>query len=258
MSDESIMGSNMAWDLLQSFKRTGGRAVSWTGGGEPTLWPHFTEITRYTNLLGLKQAVFTNGLGIPKYDPSLFEWIRVSNTDKPWNITVLDKLREKAKVLGLAVNYVGDDTAVERAEHVGKLVGVDYVQIRQALNLRGHVTHRQPPQPNWEKTFITSYKFEDSANPHGYSNCYGFNFVPFVWHNGDVDVCAYHRNKEKPWSKGKPYTLGNLLLDGGYEKIMAEAARSVPVCDSCQVCCKNHEINKEINAGLQVQNVEFV
>jgi hypothetical protein len=151
----------------------------------------------------------------------------------------------------MAYNYTGNDEEVRNALATGKSLDVDYVQIRQALNLRGLVTNRMPPQINDPLMFITTYKFDDSANPHGYRDCTGFNFVPFIWNNGNVDVCGYMRNK------GSPYTLGNVYLKP-IKQIIDEAPRSVPVIPSCQVCCKNHEINKLVNDASQLKDKEFV
>lgn len=237
--------------LISQCAEMGVKAITWTGGGEPTLHPHFPAACAVAHRDGLKQGLFTNALLLPKYDPSLFEWIRVSNTDHDWNLKAIAKLRESAKTLGLALNYTGDDAAVHRALEVGHQCGVDYVQVRQALELRGHVTTRKPPTIDDLLLFVTEYKFDDSANPHGYTNCYGYHFVPFVWHDGDVDVCGYHHKK------GKPYTLGNLHHES-FTEIMQKAPRAVPVCASCQVCCKNHEANKLTNEALAMQNPEFV
>jgi MoaA/NifB/PqqE/SkfB family radical SAM enzyme len=290
LGPESMLERRMALALIQEMAALGVKAVTWTGGGEPTLHPDFEEFVLWANRQGLKQGLFTNGRSRPRYDTTKLEWIRVSNTERDWNVEVLKEIRSGAKVMGLAVNYVGGeeieqevtegtegeegivdsgelvargwvvkrpegrapgDEEVFRALEVGEIVGVDYVQVRQALNLRGYVTERRPPAIEHPLLFVTDYKFDDSANPHGYSECYGFNFVPFIWHDGDVDVCGYHRKK------GWPYTLGNLGR-ASLKEIMDGAPRSVPVCGTCQVCCKNHEANKLVNEGLAVQDGEFV
>lgn len=238
--------------LIKDLRSLDVKAISWTGGGEPTLHPDFKRITDLANDLGFKQGLFTNALhksGI-KYSPEHFTWIRVSNTDRDWNIDNLKSLRDRCKVLGLAVNYDGNDEVVVRAEEVGEEVNVDYIQIRQALNLRGLITERLPPKFVSSKTFLTTYKFDDSSNPHGYTECYGYHFVPFIWHDGSVDVCGYMKKVEG-------YSLGN-IYDKPIKKIFDEAPRHVPVINTCQVCCKNHEINKSVNAALKLEDREFI
>jgi MoaA/NifB/PqqE/SkfB family radical SAM enzyme len=247
----STLDKSVGIQLIEDLAYVGTKAITWTGGGEPSLHPDFPEFTRHAHESGLEQGLFTNGLLMPRYDPSLFKWIRVSNTDKSWNEGVLSKLRETSKVLGMALNYVGNDEEVMEALSIGEKVGVDYVQVRQALELRGLVTEREPPKIDHPLLMVTLYKFGDSSNPHGYEKCFGFNFVPFVWHDGNVDVCGYHRGK------GGELTLGNLHSQR-FKEIIDNAPEYVKVRSDCQVCCKNHEINKLVNQAKDLKDVNFV
>lgn len=271
LGPESVMEERLALRLLQEMRALGVEAVTWTGGGEPTLHPRFKELVELAQCSGLKQGLFTNGRSHPKYDPALLDWVRVSNTERDWNVEVLKELRQRAGVLGMALNYNGEDAAVFRALEVGDLIGVDYVQVRQALNLRGLVTERKPPSIEHRLLMVTDYKFEDSNLAHGYSDCYGYHFVPFIWHDGDVDVCGYHRTgglleggmpltperREELQAKRAIYNLGNLKQEA-LRRILDRAPRSVPVCGSCQVCCKNHEVNKMVNAAVGAVDRSFV
>jgi MoaA/NifB/PqqE/SkfB family radical SAM enzyme len=250
LTPDSILDTDVGIHLIDDIASLGAKAVTWTGGGEPTIHPNFSDFSKAATTVGLKQGMFTNALASPKYNPAIFDWIRVSNTDRPWPVENMKILRSSAPVLGMALNYVGDDQSVLDALAVGEQVGADYVQVRQALALRGKVVERDPPNIQHPLLHITTYKFDDSDNPHGYTRCYGYNFAPFVWHNGDVDVCGYHRGSVK-------YTLGN-LHKSSIKEIMDSAPRSVPVCGTCQVCCKNHEINKLINSSLELEDPHFV
>jgi len=246
-----MMNTDILVKMINDLAQLGLKALTWTGGGEPTLHPHFPDLVRLVADHNIKQGLFTNALLKPAYDPLHFEWIRVSNTDREWPVENIKWLRPRTKVLGMAYNYAGNDEEVHESLRIGKEAKVDYVQVRQALNLRGLVTDRPPPEINDPILFITKYKFDDSANPHGYTKCYGFNFVPFVWYNGNVDVCGY-MNK-----CGAPYTLGNINFKP-IKQILDEAPRHVPVVGTCQVCCKNHLINKAINEALELKDKEFV
>lgn len=251
MSPTSVMDFAMATRLLTDCAEMGVRAISWTGGGEPTLHPRFPELVQMASSLGLQQGLFTNSLAMPRYDASLLEWVRVSNTDKDWSIKSMAALRSKARVMGMALNYTGIDDEVHRAIEVCDIVGADYLQVRQALERRGLLTDREPPHIEHPKLFVTKYKFDDSANPHGYSKCYAHNFNVFVWHSGEVDVCSYHMKV------GGDYTLGNLTKTS-FKDIIAAAPRHVPVIATCQVCCRGHETNKLTNAAITAVDKHFV
>lgn len=254
MTPKSTLDQKVGIDMIREAGLMGVKALTWTGGGEPTLHPYFSEFSNEAVRFGLQQGLFTNALTKPKYQPGNFEWIRVSNTDKPFKPEIIKQLRG-ARTLGLMVNYVGDDGEIEKALEVAYQVDADYVQVRPALNLNGLVTDRPIPLIKDPKLVVTDYKFEDQGKRHSYDKCYGYHFVPFIWHNGDVDVCGYHRGKGRVKDGG--FTIGN-LHERSLSEIVARNPESVPVIDSCQVCCKNNEINKLVNLAIKVGDRDFV
>ncbi len=96
---------------------------------------------------------------------------------------------------------------------------------------------------------MTGYKFENAKKPHNYKRCEGFHLCPFVWEDGNVDVCAYNRRHEG-------YTLGNIYKDS-LKDILDRAPQSVPVHAGCQICCKLDETNQLIHHSRQLQDVNF-
>lgn len=69
--------------LFQDLKQGGTKGVTIEGGGEPTIWPGFTQAARLALKTGLAVGLITNGLNLfsPVMEPSLygeFEWVRVS------------------------------------------------------------------------------------------------------------------------------------------------------------------------------------
>jgi len=231
-------------------------AVTWTGGGEPTENDLFPEFTHAIYNSGKKQGLFTN-LGKPlNITPMDFEWIRVTCT--PRNMRKdegLSHIRSGKKV-GLCINYTGstDDTFVDNCISVCYKYDFDYIQIRPALEKGGqqsNVIIDKDKFSRHSKVLITDYKFEGQSEEKSYSQCEGFNFVPFIWEDGLVTVCAYHRVE--------PYVLGYLKEETFLDivhKIWVK--RSVPVSNSCQVCCKNHEINKMLYASKLITDIEFI
>ncbi|MFH1889508.1 MAG: hypothetical protein ABIJ58_01350 [Nanoarchaeota archaeon] len=248
--------------LIEEFSVLGVKSIDWSGGGEPTLHPSFPQFAEWAKQNGIKQGLFTNALEPIQYDPSLFEWIRVTKTNRDLNEGSLETLRE-CKTLGICVNYRGDVDY----ENVGVALKIaetlesskknpshsTYVQVRPALKIRGEKVDIVPPNIEHPLLQPTHYKFSDSSLSRTYNDCRGYHFIPWIWQDGDVDVCSHHRKKPE-------FNLGNLYREGkggGFKHIMENVPRSVPVADDCQVCCKPHEINSLIHIMENLQDVDF-
>jgi len=230
----------------------GVKSISWTGGGEPSLYPHISAAVIAAHCLRLKQGMFTNALAAPRYDPSLMEWIRVTMTDKPYKPDCIKPLRA-AKTLGFAFNYAGpqDDDYLWQTLHLAEDVQADYVQIRPALKQNGETVDIEPPRIEHPLLQVTDYKFTEARKRHGYSQCEGYHVGGvFVWETSEVSVCAYMRGK------GDEYILGRLDQES-LPSILARAPASVPVAHNCQVCCKLHETNSMIAEARELVDVEF-
>jgi hypothetical protein len=194
--------------------------------------------------------MFTNALAKPKYNPTLLDWIRITMTNRPYNRGYIEELR-RAKTLGFAFNYAGpqDDAYLYQTLELAEQVEADYVQVRPALKFHGKTVDIAPPKIVHPLLHVTEYKFEDAKHKHGYATCEAYHLTPFVWEDGNVDVCSYMRKYEG-------YRLGNLYQDN-LQTILDRAPSSVPVHENCQVCCKLHETNKVIHQARQLEDVDF-
>jgi len=224
----------------------GTKAITWTGGGEPTLHPDFKLLVEN---IKMDQGLITNGLKIPNFNPLLFSWIRVSKTNKDWNLDALNELR-KCKSVGLCINYQGNEFEVESTLKIVYDLKLDYLQVRPALKLNGDKIKVEKPTISDSKLLITNYKFEESFKEKKYSKCEGFHFVPFLWEDGDLDVCAYKKGNKK-------YNLGNIYMSS-LKTIIDNFPSFVNVERDCQTCCKNHEINSLISVLKEIQDINFV
>ena len=225
------------------------KAITWTGGGEPTLHPQFNEFVELVDKLKIKQGLITNGLAKINYDSKMFEWIRVSVTPNPLNEDNLRKMG-KCKTLGICINDTGDEETIKETLRVGEKIGVDYVQVRPALFSLGSKSFIQKPTIKHDLLEISLYKYEDQMKNRDYDKCYGFHFVPFLWEDGNLDVCGYMRGISG-------YNLGNIYRDN-FDKIFENLPEYVPTIKTCQICCKNHEINKLINTAKKIEDGDFV
>ncbi len=260
--DGNLIRESRIEGLMEEFAGLGVKSISWTGGGEPTLHPSFSRFAEWACWSGLKQGLFTNALKPIVYDSTLFEWIRVSKTNFPWNEETLRKLRE-CKTLGLCINYRGvedDELITKTLKIVEKLDEIKeskdnatYLQVRPALKIRGKKTIMEFPKIKHPLLKITDYKFLGSNNERNYEYCEAFHFTPFVWQDGDVDICGYHRKNPK-------FNLGNIYSKGEQGKfrfIMKNAPKKIPVSEYCQICCKLNSMNSIINMMRELKDIDF-
>jgi radical SAM protein with 4Fe4S-binding SPASM domain len=77
-----MLPTKLVLQTLDEFKEMGGKAVEFTGGGEPTLHPSFAAIVWHAQQIGLDTALVTNGIGLQrKLPPELLvalKWLRIS------------------------------------------------------------------------------------------------------------------------------------------------------------------------------------
>jgi MoaA/NifB/PqqE/SkfB family radical SAM enzyme len=254
--------------LLQALDDMAGmgvNAVSWTGGGDPSVYPWINDAIYHAYSLGLLQAMFTNAY-VPIAHPEYMQWIRITVTERFMITKHVTDYAQKTKV-GVNFNLCDDNY-----NHLDDMIiksrnaGVRYFQVRPALADRWDL-QKPVKKPDYIRQYetdefsivMTDYKWTDYLKPHGYAICHGHRFSPFIWHNGDVDVCAYHFRRHD-------YTFGN-LYEYGFRSIWYSQRRKemlnhgINVIKDCQHNCKLHEINKTLSAvkgDLSVQDSVFL
>lgn len=255
--DKSGIEQGLMLRTIDELAEMGVQSINWTGGGEPTLHPNFREFVERSYEKKVLQGIFTNALKYMRADPKKFEWIRVSIVPKPDVIPYenIERYAREAKEVGVCYSLEARDlTRLKNGETLEDIVkhlrdtGVTYLQLRPVLPVGGGVEHHpiEPPEEMKKysndkfKVHITSYKFENFKKERRYPVCYGHNFTPFIWENGDVAVCAYHYKQDN-------WTFGN-LHDKTFKEIWAgerrqEVIKSELVKPSCQTCCKLDELN---------------
>lgn len=235
---------------LTDLKIMGVPAVTWTGGGDPCAYTRIDDAVDCAHDLGLKQGMFSNCYR-PIRAPEKLAWLRVTVTEKFVITKHVAGYAQKTKV-GVNFNLCRENEQHLRPMvHAARDAGVAYFQVRPALADRWDL-QQQVDLPSWLlqyatpqfRVVLTPYKFEDYMRPHGYPVCHGHRFVPFIWHSGDVSVCAYHFGKE-------PFVFGNLNEESfpqiwAGERRREMLARGVDVVTDCQHACKNHMINKTL------------
>lgn len=121
-------------DYVIKLKSRGLKAVILTGGGEPTLYPHFNEMVRWIHDdQGLDIALITNGTNTNKVNKDVwkkFSWVRVSlNFIDDWQNKI--KLPDTKGDLGCSLIYTGQ--TFEQMKEIQKFIegkNVRYVRVQ--------------------------------------------------------------------------------------------------------------------------------
>jgi cyclic pyranopterin phosphate synthase len=247
--------------LIDSLWRAGVKSITWTGGGDPCEYSNIDESIGIASSLGIRQGMFTNGYR--RVDNAVFlDWIRITITEKFVLTKHVKDYVDAGVDVGVNFNVTDDNhREIRRLLDEAISLGVKYFQVRPALADRADL-QRPVLFPEWILQYFgcgvdietTHYKWKEYLKPHGYPVCHGHRMVPFVWHNGDVAVCAYHFGRPE-------FTFGNLreqtfeeIWTGERRRGMIE--RGVGVIRECQSCCKLHEVNKVL--AKQPEHLEFV
>jgi len=254
--DEAVLGR-----FLLEAKDAGVQTITWTGGGDPSVYSHIDAAVDLAHTLKFKQGMFTNAYKrIAR--PDMLDWIRVTVTEK---FVITKHVAEYAKATKVGVNFnlcAENETKLPEMVKAARDAGVAYFQVRPALADREDL-QKPVERPDWLMDFdtqefrivLTDYKWDDYLKPHGYDVCLGHTFVPFMWYNGDFAVCAYHFGKPE-------FTFGNIrdgwdaVWKGERRRKMLESG--VKVVRECQHCCKLHEVNKQLIAARDVVDPCFV
>jgi hypothetical protein len=233
---------------------SGLKAITLSGGGEPTLHPDINEIILFLSIkTNLEVGMFTNALKNIKYRANFLKWIRITKTNRDFNEENIAEIRKQNKEVGLCINYQGSisDNDIKKALEIVYKYDLRYVQVRPALNLNGELTYVVAPTITDPKLIITQYKFTDCLKENrGYDKCEGYHFSPMIWEDGTMSVCMYMRHHPE-------YNIGSIYRRS-FIDLCKCAPPNVAVLPDCQVCCKNNEINKMIHEARKVEDKNFV
>ena len=270
----SMIPRDIMLNTLKDMSSMGVKAISWSGGGDPSIYPFITESVDLAYDLGAKQGMFTNGYDSSKINnPGKFEWIRISLTPKYFNDNIganvlknVNKYSEKT-ITGVNLNYYEESVEfVTGLALKSKEAGAHYFQIRPSLASPGEKqkVFRFPSEiidleTDEFKIITTEYKWRDYLTPRTYDRCYGPQFTPSIWPDGKVMTCNYHPGKDE-------FTFGDLYKNTFEEIWHSEKKRAVmdnlkgDMLKNCQNCCKPHEINKMLYfiKNEELNHVEFI
>ncbi|MCK5624959.1 radical SAM protein [Candidatus Pacearchaeota archaeon] len=261
--------------FFKDFKEMGGKALTFSGGGEPTLYKHFVRATESAKENDLELGLMTNGVYTNKYNSSIgnnFEWVRFSldtinekNYKRCKNHNAVQKVLKNINTLkeypvNVGVNCnIGDNLNVKEVKDLVKWFikkkPADYLQFRPILHRYFKKENSLINEKAWDYldtirgTPLINFsddKFKDikENNKFPFRNCIGHFFEPILNATGEVQVCMYH-------PKDDNFTFGN-IYDQSFKEIWKSDKRKKAIkytknfdyVKGCQFCCKLTEPNK--------------
>ncbi len=153
------------FDILSQIKKFNGKAVTFTGGGEPLMNSNINDAIKYAKKIGLDVGVITNGIllniSIGETILKNATWLRVSldaatpeiykkshglNSDFFYkvcenikNITSLKKKLHSSTTVGIGfLTFKESSPDIIKFAKLGKKLGVDYSQFRPLLTSYGY------------------------------------------------------------------------------------------------------------------------
>jgi MoaA/NifB/PqqE/SkfB family radical SAM enzyme len=272
--DASIAGVKR---LLEDIDAMGVKAVTWTGGGDPTQHKGLKPIVEFASSLGLQQALITHGVIDVSELIHHFEWVRFSvdaatqigygaQHGKPQHFErVLQNVAKAANRKcdeSLAVTIgVGFLTHAESWNEITSFpdlwisVPVDYIQYRPLHDTHGHTWQSDSihvgsliAQAKVKDSRVTSSEAKYHAIINGESGrtekCHGIYFESAISADGKVYVCCHHKGNVE-------FAVGDLAVES-FKAIWRRHLTSRPfiVSDACPSFCRHFGTNEFIESSI--------
>lgn len=215
-------------EILDDFKERGVKAVTYSGGGEPLVYPWISEIMRKTLENGIDLSIITNGQKLRGESAEILtqaEWVRVSSSESDpetfsktrkvherWFYELADNLRNFAKIkkesCEFGINFVvheGNANQVYRSVKYFKELGVNHVKITPCYTpnfLEYHQATKDSvleqiakARKELESDNFTVYDTYDNdfkltgLSERTYSKCYVMQIIPVIGADSIVYFC---------------------------------------------------------------------
>lgn len=259
------MSFGLAGPILTELAAGGVKAITLTGGGEPTLSTDFATIVHHAAGLGLQLGLYTNGVDISRLVPVLdkFAWVYVSLDEVSQEsyrvqkgVDRFDRVIRNVEVLvgqedrpTIGVGFMIHSSNMDQIPEMVILrdqLGVDYIQLHPTVDLADYswvrgVRYLLKHLQQQEDIYVVLQRFTDlGLHQHGkykrsYTICRGSELVPCIGASGEVWACPNTRGLRK---------LGDLSQES-FEQIWLRRPRQY-VGDDCRIACRNHFLNRTL------------
>jgi MoaA/NifB/PqqE/SkfB family radical SAM enzyme len=255
------MDTDLALGTLRELADGGTKAITFTGGGEPSLHPEFAGIVGTAKGMGLSCGVYTNGVEIAPLLAALpyLSWVYVSlDAVNPVNYEMtkggpffgivranIRRLVAENSNAAIGVGFLLDTvsysmipTAIREARAMGAtycqfrpvvMEGQGYSWVHYALDILSNL--KAPDVYYSQERFI---ELMEGRN-RNYTVCRAAELVPCIGAGGEVWVCPNTRGKR---------LIGN-LSEGGFATVWEKRSEQL-VGDDCRAACRNHALNETL------------
>lgn len=266
-----VMEGMLAMRIVDQLFMAHVRSITWTGGGEPTLSPHFDELVAYAgNELSLDQGVYTHGGHIDADRAALMKkamtWVYVSldecdrdayNASK--GVDYFERacagIRALAEAEGPATIGVGfllhpgNWTRVRNMINLARELGADYCQFRPTVRYEQASPDAAAEDTAWMDECLTllrsihapdvicdveRFEMYRAWRGHGYQTCWWAGLATVITPNGKVWTCVNKREHAGA-------EIGDLTQES-FASIWRRAG-PVAVAHDCRVMCRGHVAN---------------
>lgn len=288
ISGGDLMPVELATRILTQLAEAGVQSVTWSGGGEPTLHPHFDDIVTYAAHVGLPQGLYTHGGHISAERAALLKrhltWVYVSLDEYTADAykqskgvdgygRVIDGITNLVNAEGNATIGVGfllhrnNCNDIDGMVSLARLLNVDYVQFRPTIRYKaeapgqvdedtawvGDAVQRLAPHANDSFVIADLKRFAEYAiwRGHEYTTCNWTALQTVITPNGKVWRCV---NKREHTSA----LMGDLTQDT-FAYIWQRHSGPCAVDGACRVMCRGNSANITLDAVLtQPKHAAFV
>lgn len=284
MGDE--MSDTLAYLILRALHENGVKSVTFSGGGEPTLHPHFREIVLRAAQLGFKLGLYTNGTRLDtelaNFVKQHFEWTVVSldadNAEDYQRMKKVDafgkacvgirNLKEAVGNCKVGVSFLID---ADNFQHTWRMIelnhklGGDYAEFRPIVHFDLDAPDKASEDTSWisfalphlkeihqrKDVHVALDKFERLFRwKRGYITCHANLFTSVITPNGKMWTCVNRR--------GFPNSCIGDLTQESFASIWKRQT-AFTVDKQCRVLCRADALNITLNElATPIAHEEFI
>lgn len=220
---------------MSQFFNLGVRALEFTGGGDPMLWPHLNEAVSFCYKKNMHMGMITNGLGLTNLDDwNKFDWVRISLNTLDYKDD-LDIEIVKKSIADVSLCYIWNDHSDSKIEKVIKFANDHKIACRLAPDCIKPVDEIEQ-DINYIRSVLKLYKNE-------YVLLSDFN-IDFFRENND---CRIHMIKPCLYLDGWLYACPSAELAVENNKQISHKVR----------ICKYGEIEKFYRSKEAIEKKEY-